>query len=538
MDSLQKKQQLCRACTLTNPKTGEKYKRNYFCGKHGQEWRKLCKTLPHCEGWGNLPQKEPRLSIAVVITSHNYGRYLPECIESVLNQTCKASEIIVVDDASTDDTREAAERYEARGVRYGRVDFRNVHKARRAGIDATKADVVLFVDADDILSPDYLECGLAEFTDHKVGVVYADHQHFGVSNRRTDFPEYSFERLMRGPNFVSTCSMVRREALNLTDAWDIEFDDTHTPADYWLFQRVAMDGWDFRKQKSVLKYRRHRESMSLSRDRADRRMVYYLNNGLHLQTVTLFVPLSGRKWMWERFSSYLERQTWPHDQIKLILLDTSGDAEFNALVKEWVAGCDYPDVRHIQKSFCRPGLSDLDRRDPQFKHEVNRAMCRIYNELRRMVETNYCWILEDDIIPPVNVLKRLLICFNYDVGAVTAPYQSRFNGSPVVWINDGLKGIEAPKRAKPPEPDEDPVTEMRGSGFGCLVLRSDLIRQHIFALPRTEAAYDPYFFKMMGEEWRRLCDWTCAAEHWEERGPVLIESNTSLSSVEAHRLQP
>ncbi|QDT94257.1 glycosyltransferase [Gimesia algae] len=47
------KQQLCQTCTLKNPKTGKPYKRNYFCGKHGNEISTIIKSRPTCEGWGN-----------------------------------------------------------------------------------------------------------------------------------------------------------------------------------------------------------------------------------------------------------------------------------------------------------------------------------------------------------------------------------------------------------------------------------------------------------------------------------------------------
>src|SRR5262245_56995193 len=54
--------------------------------------------------------------ISVVVTCHNYGRYLRECLESLLAQERPADEIVVVDDASTDDTPEVAAFYANQGV--------------------------------------------------------------------------------------------------------------------------------------------------------------------------------------------------------------------------------------------------------------------------------------------------------------------------------------------------------------------------------------------------------------------------------------
>lgn len=525
MIDTKEKQRLCQQCTLVNPKTGKPYRRNFYCGLHGEEWRKLCKTRLTCEGWGNVPQPEVKSapnSVAIVITCHNYGRYLGECIESTLSQTCPASEVIVVDDCSTDNTKEVAESYAGNGVRYLRVENRSAILSRWDGVLNTESEIVLFQDADDVLPPDFIECGLREFTDKHVGVVYCDHQHFGNSEHRTNFPDYTIDRLFKGPNFVSTCSLIRREALMICDAWHYNGNDMYQPEDYWMMQRIALDGWEFRKQTAVLHYRRHTESRSQNRAMKRKDLNFYQSHGLEYHTVTLFIPLAGRKWMWERLSGFLDRQQWPHDQIRLVLCDTSQDAEFSAMVRDWMAACDYTDVRHFLYDVGTPGLADRDRRERANYHEVKIAVCKIYNQLRLMLDTPYCWILEDDVIPPDDVLQRLLWHFNYNVGSVAAPYQSRFNGSPVVWVKDGIERVKSPERAVPPKPGESQLTEVRGYGFGCTVIRQELIKKHLLPIRNRYQDLDPYFFCQIGDEWKRLCDWSCACEHWGQDGVYLI----------------
>ena len=75
------------------------------------------------------------LDVSVVIICHNYGRYLAEAITSVLMQTRPAKEIVVIDDASTDDTPEVAKVFADRGVRYHRVATGNVQENRRIGVN-------------------------------------------------------------------------------------------------------------------------------------------------------------------------------------------------------------------------------------------------------------------------------------------------------------------------------------------------------------------------------------------------------------------
>lgn len=458
-------------------------------------------------------------SVSIIITSHNYGHYLSECLDSVIGQTHSNVEIVVVDDASSKDdiSKKISNKY---GVTYLRVENKNVHQSRRDGFLNTNSDFIIFLDADDILSEDYIENGLKEFSVRDVGVVYADCQHFGISNKKTNFPEYSKDLLLTGNNFVSCCSIIRREALLLCDAWDRQIDDATIAEDYWMFQRLALDGWEFKKQISIFYYRMHREQRSKSQRKILTNHVYYHTHGINHQNITLFVPLAGRAWAWawawKRMKKYLNRQQWPHDQINLILCDTSNNTVFSQEVKQWVADCDYTDVRYYQLNVGIPGLADANRRNREVITQVRQAVCRIYNKLRAQLETQFCWILEDDIVPPDDVLERLLKHFNADVGSVTAPYASRYHSGAIVWLKDGIKNKVKVLRAEAPSRDESPVTEIRGSGFGCLVVRSELLKKHVMALPSSESDLDPYFFSRMGDEWRRICDWSCHCEHYEE----------------------
>lgn len=507
------KAELCRKC---------EHKKNYYCNLHHDSTENLIASRDTCEGWGNVPKGVQSgcgpLEVAVVITSHNYGRFLKECLQSVLEQSQMPFEIIVVDDASTDNTKEVTEEFASYGVKYLRVEHKNVHQARLSGFSASKSDIILFLDADNYLTRDYITNGLKEFTHRNVGVVYADLQRFGLHTALTNFPEYSRGLLMR-ENFVDTCALIRRESLEVSDAFEIDIDPLLTPEDYVMFQRIAQDGWEFRKQNSVVMYRTHSAQKTVLAHRQRRDAGYFMTNCLKYQTVTLFIPLAGRDYAWDAQCKFLERQTWPHDQIRLIFCDTSQRPEFSNRVRQWIADSDYPDARHFTFKPARKGLADDNRYDKQTEREVQHAMCRIYNRARSALETDYCWILEDDIIPPDNVLERLMKNFKKNVGCVNAPYLSRFDPHYVVWTADRKSDTQiGTLRAKKPATHESQITEVRGSGFGCLVVRSELIKDHIFTVPSNESYYDPYFFRVMGDDWKRLCDWSCECEHLGPRG--------------------
>ena len=100
------------------------------------------------ESGGALPGA-PRAS--VVITSYNYAAYLRACIDSALAQDCPGVEVIVVDDGSTDDSRRIIEEYGARLIPVFKENGGQA-SAINAGFHASRGDVVLFVDSDDLLA--------------------------------------------------------------------------------------------------------------------------------------------------------------------------------------------------------------------------------------------------------------------------------------------------------------------------------------------------------------------------------------------------
>lgn len=97
--------------------------------------------------------------VSVVIPVYNGAAYLAEAIESVLAQTARPMEIVVVDDGSTDESGEIAQRYEL--VRYVRQENAGISAARNRGIEAARGDVLALLDADDVWLPDKLRLQLA-----------------------------------------------------------------------------------------------------------------------------------------------------------------------------------------------------------------------------------------------------------------------------------------------------------------------------------------------------------------------------------------
>jgi glycosyltransferase involved in cell wall biosynthesis len=112
------------------------------------------------------PRVSEPLSVDIIIDNFNYGRFLREAIESALSQTHAATRLIVVDDGSTDDSRAIIASY---GDRLTAVfkDNGGQASALNTGFERSSGDVVIFLDADDVLLPHAVERVVQAFRTHR-----------------------------------------------------------------------------------------------------------------------------------------------------------------------------------------------------------------------------------------------------------------------------------------------------------------------------------------------------------------------------------
>ena len=101
--------------------------------------------------------------ISVIIPVYNCDRYLSEAIDSVLAQTYPPSEIIVLDDGSTDDSGAVAQHYRT-SVRYEYQTHGGVGSARNRGAELAQGNFLAFLDADDLWAEDKLHDQIAAFS--------------------------------------------------------------------------------------------------------------------------------------------------------------------------------------------------------------------------------------------------------------------------------------------------------------------------------------------------------------------------------------
>ncbi|HKC23928.1 MAG TPA: glycosyltransferase, partial [Thermoanaerobaculia bacterium] len=106
----------------------------------------------------------PSPLVSIVIPCYNHAGFLPDALASCLKQTHPNVEVLVVDDGSTDDSAEVASR--APGVRVVRQPNRGLSAARNTGIEQSRGEYLLFLDADDRLLPEAVSASVRAALDH------------------------------------------------------------------------------------------------------------------------------------------------------------------------------------------------------------------------------------------------------------------------------------------------------------------------------------------------------------------------------------
>jgi glycosyltransferase involved in cell wall biosynthesis len=194
----------------------------------------------------NLSERKPYFS--VVIPAYNAEKLIEEALDSVLKQTFKDYEIIVVDDGSTDNTSGSAEAFlKNKGVNFKviRQENKKIGAARNRGIRAAEGLYVAFLDADDVWYPKKLERVFDAFSKMKdVCLVCHDEDVLGENkkigkNIYGPYKENMYEYLLFERNCLSTsATVVRREKLFEAGLFseDLRFNGVE---DYELWLRLS-----------------------------------------------------------------------------------------------------------------------------------------------------------------------------------------------------------------------------------------------------------------------------------------------------------
>ncbi|WP_417912911.1 glycosyltransferase family 2 protein [Candidatus Electronema sp. TJ] len=149
--------------------------------------------------------------VSAVIPCYNHGEYIDRAVDSVLNQTIKDIEIIIVNDGSTDDySKEKLKNYNKPKTKVLHTDNNGPSAARNIGISHANGMYVLALDADDYFLPTFLEKAVVVFEQQaNVGVVACGIQQFGLDSSRK-MPRGGDVRSFLTPSGLAGSALLRK----------------------------------------------------------------------------------------------------------------------------------------------------------------------------------------------------------------------------------------------------------------------------------------------------------------------------------------
>jgi glycosyltransferase involved in cell wall biosynthesis len=221
-------------------------------------------------------------AVSVIVPCHNYGHFLAEALESVRVQSSPDWECIVVDDGSTDDTRQVSDRFLKLDPRFRYLHQSNkgLSAARNAGIGICAGSYVQLLDADDLLEARKLEAQAAYLEQHHaIDIVYGDACYFNEANAlplTNDLSKNGRQAMVqvsgtgpavlyplaRGNIMVVNAPLFRKSVIDDVGEFDQDLWG-HEDWDYWIRCALAGKQFQYRDEDGALALVRvHASSMS------------------------------------------------------------------------------------------------------------------------------------------------------------------------------------------------------------------------------------------------------------------------------------
>jgi glycosyltransferase involved in cell wall biosynthesis len=208
--------------------------------------------------------------VSILMNCYNGSDYLKEALDSIYAQTNQSWEIILIDNCSTDNSKEIIFSYNERIKYYNTNQFMTLGEGRNFGIKFCQAKYITFLDTDDIWDPHYLEETISSIEkDAELGMVYSNIK-FIKSNGdidkilfRTEMPSGNiFRDLIRGYFLPMPAILIRRELLDEGEVFKKKYEVIE---DLEFFTRLSYSTQVFYIDKVLAYVRKHPKSLTANK---------------------------------------------------------------------------------------------------------------------------------------------------------------------------------------------------------------------------------------------------------------------------------
>lgn len=174
--------------------------------------------------------------VSIIVPCYNQGSYLSETLNSIMEQTYELWECIIIDDGSTDNTKDVAINYCTKDSRF-KYKFQENHgvvAARNNAIQLSQGEYILPLDGDDLIASIFIEKAVRVMQrDNNIKLVYSDVEYIGDKEGMVSVPEYSLSMLLQANCFTNT-SMYRRKDFNRIGGYNPNMQHGFEDWDFWI----------------------------------------------------------------------------------------------------------------------------------------------------------------------------------------------------------------------------------------------------------------------------------------------------------------
>ncbi|SHH14430.1 glycosyltransferase family 2 protein [Virgibacillus chiguensis] len=213
------------------------------------------------------------MKVSVVIPTHNRANLLKNAVDSVIKQTYKNLEIIIVSDGSTDETEVLLSEYKRVDSRIKAIHYypnKGGNYARNLGIKNSTGEYVAFLDDDDEWMEKKIELQIKQFTNNpKLGLIYSGteitYTQYGISYESIPKKTGDLSKDILISNYIGTtsCVIVKKEILNLVGGFDTAL---KAKQDYDLWIRVCQHASVGAVKEALVKYKNSNTTNQISDD--------------------------------------------------------------------------------------------------------------------------------------------------------------------------------------------------------------------------------------------------------------------------------